>query len=143
MVRIGPPNLGNITRIAAEHLIARSQGKDPNYNGKVPDFLQHFLNAKSTHPDLVDDGIIMGYLLVNLLAGADTTAITIRSLFYYVLRTPEVYLKLEKEVLAAGFGKVAPYNEARALPCKYLPANLCVLAPRLPTHTCKTQIWKP
>lgn len=119
VVRIGPPNLANVTRIALEHLSSRSQGKDANVNGNVPDFLQHFLNAKNTHPDLVDDGIIMGYLLVNLLAGADTTAITIRGLFYYALRSPEVYQKLEKEVLAAGFaGKVAPYKEARALPCE-------------------------
>lgn len=101
-----------------EHLIARSSGKDPNFNPKVPDFLQHFLNAKNTHPDLVDDGIIMGYLLVNLLAGADTTAITIRAIFYYALRHPEVYKKLEAEVVAADLGKIAPYNAARALPCK-------------------------
>lgn len=101
-----------------EHLIARSSGKDPNFNPKVPDFLQHFLNAKNTHPDLVDDGIIMGYLLVNLLAGADTTAITIRAIFYYALRNPEVYKKLEAEIVAADLGKIAPYNTARALPCK-------------------------
>lgn len=120
VMRIGPPNLGNITRIAVEHLIARSSGKDANFNQKVPDFLQHFLNAKNTHPDLVDDGIIMGYLLVNLLAGADTTAITIRAIFYYALRHPEVYKKLEAEVVAADLGKIAPFNAARAIP--YLEA---------------------
>lgn len=117
VLRIGPPSLGNVTRIAFEHMIARLQGKDVNFNSNVPDFLQHFLDARDTYPDL-DDGMIMGFLLVNLLAGADTTAITIRALFYYALRSPEVYQKLEKEVLAAGFGKVAPYKEARALPCK-------------------------
>lgn len=118
VMRIGPPNLANITRIALEHLISRSQGKDANLDPQVPDFLQHFLNAKNSHPDLVDDGIIMGYLLVNLLAGADTTAITIRALFYHALRRPAVYRKLENEVVAAEFGKLAPYNAARALPCK-------------------------
>lgn len=102
----------------AEHLISRSSGKDSNFNPKVPDFLQYFLNAKNTHPDLVDDGIIMGYLLVNLLAGADTTAITIRAIFYYALRNPEVYKKMEAEIVAADFAKVAPYNAARALPCE-------------------------
>lgn len=118
VMRVGPPNLANVTRISLEHLIARLQGKDPNYDPKVPDFLQHFVDAKNTNPDLVNDGIIMGYLLVNLLAGADTTAITIRAIFYYALHKPDVYRKLEEEVLAAGLGKVAPYNAARALPCK-------------------------
>lgn len=108
-----------------EHLIARSTGKDPNFNSKVPDFLQHFLNAKETHPELVNDGIIMGYLLVNLLAGADTTAITIRALFYYALRNPEVYKKLEAEILAADLGKIAPYNAARALPCESQVTPTC------------------
>lgn len=101
-----------------EHLIARSSGKDANFNQKVPDFLQHFLNAKNTHPDLVDDGIIMGYLLVNLLAGADTTAITIRAIFYYALRHPEVYKKLEAEIVAADLGRIPPFNAARVLPCE-------------------------
>lgn len=63
----------------------------------------------------------MGYLLVNLLAGADTTAITIRAIFYYVLRNPEVYKKLEAEVVAADLGRVAPYSAARALPCESTP----------------------
>ncbi|KAG8165816.1 hypothetical protein KVR01_004368 [Diaporthe batatas] len=120
VMRIGPPNLGTVTRIAAEHLVARLSGKDASFNPKVPDFLQYFLNAKSTHPDLVDDGVIMGYLLVNLLAGADTTAITIRTIFYYTLRDPAVYKKLEAEIVAADLAKVAPYNAARALP--YLEA---------------------
>ncbi|KAF5246229.1 hypothetical protein FAUST_1346 [Fusarium austroamericanum] len=120
LVRIGPPNLGNVTRISLEHLIARLQGKDINYNPKVPDFLQHFIESKETHPDLVNDGIIMGYLLVNLLAGADTTAITIRAIFWYALHNPKVYKKLEEEILAADLADVVSFSSARALP--YLEA---------------------
>ena len=118
VMRIGPPNLANITRISLEHLVARLQGKDTNYDPKVPDFLQHFIESKETHPDLVDDGVIMGYLLVNLLAGADTTAITIRAIFWYTLHHPGVYKKLEEEILAADLADVASFSSARALPCK-------------------------
>ncbi|EAQ87743.1 hypothetical protein CHGG_04362 [Chaetomium globosum CBS 148.51] len=120
--RIGPPNLDNITRISLNSLITRMQGKDPNFNPATPDYLQHFLESKSTHPDLVDDGIIMGYLLVNLLAGADTTAITIRAIFYFCLRHPATFRRLAAEVRAAGFAtdKPAPYAAARQLP--YLEA---------------------
>lgn len=120
--RIGPPNLANITRISFEGLMGRLQGKDPNYNPKVPDFLQHFIEAKETHPDLVNEGVIMGYLLVNLLAGADTTAITIRAIFYYTLRNPAIYKKLEKEILSADLGDgIAKYSVARSLPCELTP----------------------
>ncbi|CAM1501189.1 Fc.00g103510.m01.CDS01 [Cosmosporella sp. VM-42] len=118
--RIGPPNLANITQISLSHLIARLQGKDGNYNPKVPDFLQHFIDSKETHPELVNDGVIMGYLLVNLLAGADTTAITVRAIFWYALHNPEAYKKLEEEILAADMSDVASYSSARALP--YLEA---------------------
>ncbi|KAF5544894.1 cytochrome P450 monooxygenase [Fusarium napiforme] len=120
IMRIGPPNLANITRISLEHLISRLQGKDKNFNPKVPDFLNHFIESKKTNPDLVNDGIIMGHLLVNLLAGADTIAITIRAFFWYALHSPSVYSKLEKETLAAGIDNVASFSSARALP--YLEA---------------------
>lgn len=133
--RIGPPNLGNITGIAFGHLMTRLEGKDENFNPANPDFLQRFIDAKKTHPDIVDEGIIMGYLLVNLLAGADTTAITVRAAFYYLLKNPAAYQKLVEEVRAAGFGDVAPYDVARQLPCKFslarpatvdLSADTCV-----------------
>lgn len=117
-MRIGPPNLANITKISLDHLIARLQGKDSNYDPKVPDFLQHFIESKETHPDLVNDGVIMGYLLVNLLAGADTTAITIRAIFWYALHNHEAYKKLEAEILAADLADIASFSSARALPCE-------------------------
>ncbi len=130
IMRIGPPNLSNATRIALENLIARLQGKDPHFDPKTPDYLQHFIDSKTENPDLVDDGVIMGYLLVNILAGADTTAITIRAVFYYVLRDPDVYRKLVAEILASDLDpeRPAPYNTARALP--YLEA-VCREAMRL------------
>lgn len=60
----------------------------------------------------------MGYLLVNLLAGADTTAITIRAIFWYALHNPRAYKKLEEEILAADLADVASFSSARALPCE-------------------------
>lgn len=120
VMHIGPPNLASVTRAALGSLIARQQGKDKNFDPMVPDLLHHFMETKLAYPDIVDDNTIMGYMLIPLLAGADTTAITIRAVFYFTLRNPAVYRKLQEEVLAAGFGtqKPAPYNAARALPCK-------------------------
>lgn len=120
VVRIGPPNLDSVTMVALKSLIARQQGKDEDFDPRVPDLLHHFMESKQTYPDVVNDNTIMGYLLIPLLAGADTTAITIRAVFYFLLRNPAAYRRLREEVLAAGFGtaKPAPYNLARALPCK-------------------------
>lgn len=116
--RIGPPNLGNITRIALEHIGMRVQGADPNFDPRVPDYLHHFLAAKGTHPEVVHDGMIMNYLFINLAAGADTTALTIRAVMYLVLRHPDVHQKLKEEILSAGLAEVAAYSGARALPCE-------------------------
>lgn len=118
VMRIGPPNLASLTVIALGHLNARLKGEDKSFDPKVPDFLQYFVDAKTADAETVDDGIILGYLLVNLLAGADTTAITIRAILYYALRNPAVYRKLEDEVLSADLGNIAAFNVARALPCK-------------------------
>ena len=120
--RIGPPNLVNVARIAVESFVARLQGKDEHYNPVNPDYLQHFIDSKETHPDLVDDNQIISDVLVNLLAGADTTAVALRATFYYMLKNPSVYNKVSAEVQAAGFdrSKPVPYSGARQLP--YLEA---------------------
>ncbi|KAK3688246.1 cytochrome P450 [Podospora appendiculata] len=119
VVRIGPPGLGNtMVRVTLEALIARRTGQDKNFDPAMPDFLQNFLDAQAATPDLVDDTIIMGYLLVNLIAGADNTSIVIRSIIYLSLKHPAVYRRLEAEILAAGFDrdKGIPYKHARQLP---------------------------
>lgn len=72
-------------------------------------------------------------MLVNLAAGADTTAATLRTIFYYTLRNPRVWATLQSAVLAAPFASStstsdtpppprlpAPYSQARAIP--YLEA---------------------
>lgn len=62
---IGPPNISNVTRIAIESMTARLKGEDTNFVPEKPDFLQYFIESKSTHPEIVDEGKIIGYLLLN------------------------------------------------------------------------------
>ncbi|TRX90036.1 hypothetical protein FHL15_009137 [Xylaria flabelliformis] len=114
IVRIGPPNLGNITRIAAEHLANRLQGENI-VQADVPDFLQHFIDAKSSRPEVTETDVLVN-LLTTLIAGADTTAITIRTIFYYALKSPDIYNRLESEILAAQLRQPAPYHLSRAIP---------------------------
>ncbi|CAH0051561.1 unnamed protein product [Clonostachys solani] len=118
--RLGPPSLGNIQRVALERVAARVQGKDRDYNPAVPDYLHHFLAARKENPELVDDGMLLGYLFINLVAGADTTALSIRAVIYFLLKNPKAYERVKKEIRGAKLGRVAKYHEAKALP--YLEA---------------------
>lgn len=66
-------------------------------------------------------------MLVNLAAGADTTAASLRTIFYYSLRNPSIWSTLQSAILAAPFAQPgptrhlpAPYAQARAIP--YLEA---------------------
>lgn len=131
-IRIGPPAFGSITNLGLGHLMARMKGEDKHDPAK-PDFLDRYLEAQQTHPEVVDVYRILSYMLVNLAAGSDTTAVSLRSIFWLSLRHPHVYARLEAEILAAEFSKMpAPYAETRRLPyleavtrecLRYLPGN--------------------
>lgn len=122
----GPPGFATITQISLRHLLDRYAGKDGSYHdSSQPDYLDHFIEAKKLHPDIVDDAQIISYLMINMIAGADTTAITMRAVFYYGLKNPAVWARLEDEVLASSQhrpDKTSPLSlkEARRLP--YLDA---------------------
>ncbi|KAI6784944.1 uncharacterized protein J7T54_008038 [Emericellopsis cladophorae] len=118
--RIGPPTFGAITNLGLGHLMGRMKGEDKHDPAK-PDFLDCYLEAQQKHPEIVDVYRILSYMLVNIAAGADTTACSLRSVFYLMLKHPQVYKRLEKEILNASFSTLpTPYAEARQLP--YLEA---------------------
>ena len=88
IIRMGPPSFSFITQLSIKFLQARLTGEDQHDPSK-PDFLDKFLEAKKTHPDIVDDLMVISYFLINMIAGADTTAITLRAVIYYNSRTAE------------------------------------------------------
>ncbi|KAF4972884.1 hypothetical protein FSARC_655 [Fusarium sarcochroum] len=120
--RIVPPSLGNVTRILVENMTSRLNKGSEGKAADRFDFLDHFIDAMKKSPDVVDTKVITGYLQVNMLAGADTTAITLRAIFNYLLQNPHILRKLETEILEAGFDKteIISYSSARTLP--YLDA---------------------
>ncbi|KAJ2990781.1 hypothetical protein NUW58_g2782 [Xylaria curta] len=121
VVRLGPPNLGNITRIAVEHIADRMHGPQNHIQSDIPDLLQDLVDGKKSQTGMTEFDVLNG-LLVTLIAGADTTAITIRTIFYYGLKNPEVYNRLESEILAAELGQPASYRSSRAI--SYLEATV-------------------
>ena len=116
---IGPPGFAAATKSGVDHMVQRLQGKsNDGHDPSQPDFLDKFIEAKQTHPDIVDNNQIVGYLMINILAGADTTAITIRSVLYYCLRSPQIWARLQKEI--GEVPDIVSFKHARALP--YLEA---------------------
>lgn len=68
---IGPPSFDFAAGFCAQQSIGRQQ--DPSPKEERKDMLDDFLALKRTKPDLMDDNGVVGGLLVNILAGSDTT----------------------------------------------------------------------
>lgn len=62
------------------------------------DFVDRFLAAKESHPEVVNDRQILSYITTNIRAGSDTTAISPRAILYYTIKYPAVYAKLMREL---------------------------------------------
>lgn len=103
--RLGPPSFGTITNISIQHLVDRLQGNDAaNHDLSKPDFLDKFIEAKEKFPDVVDDMQIISYLMINMIAGADTTGITLNAAIYFSLKHPHVWERLRSEIPAYDSG---------------------------------------
>lgn len=86
----------------------RQSGAD-GYTGTRKDLLSRFMAAKKKHPDIVDDSQVISYMMTSVLAGSDTTAISLRSIIYYVLKDKKIHTKLLTEIdkLKEGFEPVS------------------------------------
>ncbi|TGJ87870.1 hypothetical protein E0Z10_g895 [Xylaria hypoxylon] len=124
LYRIGPPTMLSLVNLSVQHVMRRYTGED-QHDGK-PDFLDRYIKTKAENPDIVDDDRLLSYLLVNMAAGADTVAVTLRAVFYLCLRHPAAWARLQNEVLTAPFAQrdtmdlPVSFAQARALP--YLEA---------------------
>ncbi|TID12828.1 cytochrome P450 [Venturia nashicola] len=94
--------------------------------GKRPDLLSQLLaivqekgeKVNYSHKDITSD------MWVGIMAGADSTSITMRSVFYFLMKSPEKLSKVRAEVDAAfendTLSSPAQFNQASSLP--YLSA---------------------
>ncbi|KAH7160514.1 cytochrome P450 [Dactylonectria estremocensis] len=62
------------------------------------DFLAYFRQEQKSTGNVMSRRELMNHLMNNLLAGSDTTGISLRAVFYYVLRNDCVYRTLQKEI---------------------------------------------
>ncbi|KAI0888019.1 cytochrome P450 [Annulohypoxylon maeteangense] len=90
--RLGP----NLTGDPSKPLLPVStEGKaEP----KSPDLLSKFLAARDVRPEFMSDTLVQTMAVSMAFAGSETTAISLASVFYYLLRNPSTLTKLKKEL---------------------------------------------
>lgn len=97
---------GAVARFARARLDERLKQSSLGDNKKESksqhrDFLSRFLEAKDDHPNVVNDNQVFSYTVSNMNAGSDTTAISLRAILYYTLKSPRVTSKLNNELFIA------------------------------------------
>lgn len=128
---VSSPILAFAQKLLQERLQALEKGhsQEKANSSNKPDFLARFLQARkdTDEPDLTTDAKLLSYLFMNINAGSDTIASTLKAIFYYLLTNPSTLDKLLAELSAAQEAAtlslpVPTYHETQHLP--YL--NACI-----------------
>ncbi|KAK5946461.1 hypothetical protein PMZ80_000604 [Knufia obscura] len=115
---------GKIVQFAARQL-KRYETKDPE-KSDFRDMLERFKRTKiNGEIQMTDVDVLMG-AVGNIFAGSDTTAISLRSMFYYLINDPNCMRRLVEEVdemnRAGKLSKIVTFAESSDMP--YLQACL-------------------
>ncbi|KAF4549640.1 Cytochrome P450-like protein 81 [Elsinoe fawcettii] len=68
------------------------------YNSQYRDFLSRFTEAGKKDPEFVTQRQVLALTVANIFAGSDTTAITLRAIFYHLLKHPNDLATLRAEI---------------------------------------------
>ncbi|OBT71609.1 hypothetical protein VF21_08946 [Pseudogymnoascus sp. 05NY08] len=98
------------------------------------DFLTFLRKQNKSGNSKMSQRDMMNHLFVNLLAGSDTTAISLRSIFYFLMKNPRTLSKLQAEIFAADqaglLSETITYREAQ----KHIPYLALVIKESLRLH---------
>ncbi|KAL6251758.1 hypothetical protein RBB50_001968 [Rhinocladiella similis] len=83
------------------------------------DIVARFKRSKEGE-QVITDKELLGHASSNVFAGSDTTAISLRALFYYLCKNPRTYNRLVDEILAfddrGELSEYVTYSEAQRMP---------------------------
>lgn len=86
-------------------------------------YLDKYIKLKDSNPDVeVDANQLVNWLMLNVLAGGDTTSAVMRAVVYYLAKAPEAYEKLSQELATARLSMPAQWKDIKNL--TYLDAVL-------------------
>ena len=97
-----------------------NKGTAENSDGHAEHSLAKYVRLKETHPDIANDAQIVNWLMLNILAGGDTTSAIMRAVVYYLSKNETAYKKLVEELDEAELSFPAQWKEINSLP--YLDA---------------------
>ncbi|GFN18676.1 cytochrome P450 [Aspergillus tubingensis] len=89
---------GTIRQIAAREIMARREEKHVEEAKEEQDILSKLFDVQKKKGNQLSDDDVLSMATSNVFAGSDTTAISIRSIIYHLLRTPACLRKLRDEI---------------------------------------------
>ncbi|KAK7420783.1 hypothetical protein QQX98_002587 [Neonectria punicea] len=126
MAKHGLLNASNpVAEFAKSHIAERQREEESGEAKAVPrrDFLNRFKEARAKNPDFITEQLVLALTVANMFAGSDTTGITMRAVFYFLLKSPPTMEKLLKELSeqskAGRFARddaLVQWDEVRTLP---------------------------
>ncbi|KAF3763420.1 cytochrome P450 [Cryphonectria parasitica EP155] len=122
IMRIGPKP--TLTGIFYAYKVVAEYEHELEVKGDRSTSAEHYLDKYtklSTCQDpKVDNNQIVSWLMLNVLAGGDTTSATMRAVVYYLAKTPHAHDKLTAELDSARLALPAQWSSIKSLP--YLDA---------------------
>lgn len=82
-------------------------------DGRSIDLLQKFVQAQHDHPEFMTDNQVLASCTSMIFAGSETTAISLSSIFYHLIKHPRVYRKLMDELEEAATNGIIAEREHR------------------------------
>ena len=117
LIRIGPPAFDGPAMFCMQRIAERKAEFEANQGESTHnDMLEDFMRINREDPGMMEDNAVVVALMVNLLAGGDTTGVLLCAILYYVLKNPDVYRKLMEELDAANLVLPISYASTQKLP---------------------------
>lgn len=73
-------------------------GLPPESSKEATDLLSKFTHAQHLNPEVMNDNYVLAASVSMVFAGSETTAIALSAVFYYLMKCPDAYKKLMKEL---------------------------------------------
>ncbi|KAH7367124.1 pisatin demethylase [Plectosphaerella cucumerina] len=117
-----------VVEFARKRMADRRQGDDGGEKAEKRysdrrDFLSRFQEAHKKDPVFISEERVLALTVANMFAGSDTTAITLRAVFYFLLKHPDKMRKLLDELEVEGSegrftrdDALVRWEEVRSLP---------------------------
>ncbi|PVH67762.1 cytochrome P450 [Cadophora sp. DSE1049] len=121
---LGSKNLFAVTTFTGNAIRERTSAPVEHKPGNAQDFLSKFLEAQQIHPESFTTNHTFSGCIQNVVAGSDTTSVTLGAVLYNLMKNPLIFTKLRDEIdEAAASGRLSnPVKFSEAQELKYLQA---------------------